>query len=197
MGHEQRSAKTFDSYLAAWRVENRNQWPGTFKVSLSATNQTANERRRRKKCVKIFLNLPAFINTTRTKNWLKFHDIGIQSSPILKYIQLYFHSTPIARILSITVKSNRRKYHVKVYHNRRNFPMKVYPNPRIFRPKTTQNWLTSPSYPKVRAPPGNFPIIFEEIYSPDVWVSRFGCRLKYLMASRSYVCIYVCKISLM
>ena len=29
-------------------------------------------------------------------------------------------------------------------------------------------------------------IFFEGIYSPDVWVSRFGCRFKYLMASRSY-----------
>ena len=29
-------------------------------------------------------------------------------------------------------------------------------------------------------PAGNFPNIFEDIYSPDVWVSRFGCRFKYL-----------------
>ena len=27
---------------------------------------------------------------------------------------------------------------------------------------------------------GNFPNCFEDIYSPDVWVSRFGCRFKYL-----------------
>ena len=33
---------------------------------------------------------------------------------------------------------------------------------------------------------GNFPNIFEEIYLPDVLVSRFGCRFKYLMVSRSY-----------
>ena len=26
----------------------------------------------------------------------------------------------------------------------------------------------------------NFPNLFEDIYSPDVWVSRFGCRFKYL-----------------
>ena len=33
---------------------------------------------------------------------------------------------------------------------------------------------------------GNFPNFFERIYSPDVWVSRFGCRFEYLMVSRSY-----------
>ena len=33
---------------------------------------------------------------------------------------------------------------------------------------------------------GNFPNLFEGIYSPDVWVSRFGCQFKYLMVSRSY-----------
>ena len=33
---------------------------------------------------------------------------------------------------------------------------------------------------------GNFPNFFEDIYSLDVWVSRFGCRCKYLMVSRSY-----------
>ena len=33
---------------------------------------------------------------------------------------------------------------------------------------------------------GNFPNFFEEIYSPYVWVSSFGCRFKYLMVSRSY-----------
>ena len=33
---------------------------------------------------------------------------------------------------------------------------------------------------------GNFPNFFEEIYSPDLWLSRFGCRLKYIMVSRSY-----------
>ena len=33
---------------------------------------------------------------------------------------------------------------------------------------------------------GNLTNFFEEIYSPDVWVSRFGCRFKYLMVSRSY-----------
>ena len=32
----------------------------------------------------------------------------------------------------------------------------------------------------------NFPNFFEGIYSPDVWVSRFGCRFKYLIVSRSY-----------
>ena len=33
---------------------------------------------------------------------------------------------------------------------------------------------------------GNFPNFFEGIYSPDVWISTFGCRFKYLMVSRSY-----------
>ena len=33
---------------------------------------------------------------------------------------------------------------------------------------------------------GNFPDFFEGIYSPDVWVSRFGCRFKYLAVSQSY-----------
>ncbi len=33
---------------------------------------------------------------------------------------------------------------------------------------------------------GNVPNFFEEIYSPDVWVSMFGCRFKYLMVPRSY-----------
>ena len=33
---------------------------------------------------------------------------------------------------------------------------------------------------------GNFPNFFEGIYSPDIWVSRFGCRFKYLKGSRSY-----------
>ena len=33
---------------------------------------------------------------------------------------------------------------------------------------------------------GNFPNFFEGIYSPDVLVSRFGCRFKYVMVSRSY-----------
>ena len=28
---------------------------------------------------------------------------------------------------------------------------------------------------------GNFRNVFEGIYSLDVWVSRFGCRFKYLM----------------
>ena len=27
---------------------------------------------------------------------------------------------------------------------------------------------------------GNFPNVFEEIYSPDVWVSKFGCPFKIL-----------------
>ena len=31
---------------------------------------------------------------------------------------------------------------------------------------------------------GNFPDFFEGIYSPDVWVSRFGCRFKYLAVSQ-------------
>ena len=33
---------------------------------------------------------------------------------------------------------------------------------------------------------GNFQNFFEGIYSPDVWVSRFGRRFEYLMVSRSY-----------
>ena len=33
---------------------------------------------------------------------------------------------------------------------------------------------------------GNFPNFFEDIHSPDLWVSRYGCRLKYLMLSWSY-----------
>ena len=49
-----------------WLPEDRNKmfwpifalglWPETFKASFSRTNQTANKRRRQKKCVKIFLN---------------------------------------------------------------------------------------------------------------------------------------------
>ena len=58
------------------------------------------------------------------------------------------------RILSTTVNPNPRKFWVKVYPNHRTFPVKGYPNPRIFRPKTTQNWRTSPSYPKWGTPPG-------------------------------------------
>ena len=61
-----------------------------------------------------------------------------------KFIQLYFHSTPITEFW---VTPNPRKFRVKVYPNHRNFPVKDYPNPRIFRPKTTQNCRTSPSYP--------------------------------------------------
>ena len=34
---------------------------------------------------------------------------------------------------------------------------------------------------------GNFPDFFEGIYSPYVWVSRFGCRFKYLAVSQSYI----------
>ena len=33
---------------------------------------------------------------------------------------------------------------------------------------------------------GNFPDFFKGVYSPDVWVSRFGCRFEYLMVSLSY-----------
>ena len=33
---------------------------------------------------------------------------------------------------------------------------------------------------------GNFSDFFEGIYSADVWVSRFGCRFKYLAVSQSY-----------
>ena len=33
---------------------------------------------------------------------------------------------------------------------------------------------------------GNFPDFLEGIYSPDVWVSRFGCPFKYLTVSQSY-----------
>ena len=68
-------------------------------------------------------------------------------------LKLCFHSTPITRILSITVNPNPRKFQVKVYPNHRNFPVKVYPNPRIFRPKTAQNWRTPPSYHIVKYPP--------------------------------------------
>ena len=59
----------------------------------------------------------------------------------------------MTRILSITVNPNPRKFQVKVYPNHRNFPVKAYSHPRIFRPKTTQNWCTSPSYPIVKYPP--------------------------------------------
>ena len=34
----------------------RGLWPETFKASFSRTNQTANKRRRQKKCAKILLN---------------------------------------------------------------------------------------------------------------------------------------------
>ena len=33
---------------------------------------------------------------------------------------------------------------------------------------------------------GNFPNFFEDIRSPYVWVSRFGCRLKYITLSWRY-----------
>ena len=50
---------------------------------------------------------------------------------------------------------------VKVYPNHRNFPVKAYPNSRIFRPKTTQNWCTSPSYPPpVKYPPPRVAFVF-------------------------------------
>ena len=32
----------------------------------------------------------------------------------------------------------------------------------------------------------NFPNFFQEIYLPDVWVSKFGCLFRYLAVSRSY-----------
>ena len=33
---------------------------------------------------------------------------------------------------------------------------------------------------------GNFPNSFEDIDSPDVWVSRLGCRFRYLKATWRY-----------
>ena len=39
-----------------WPIFARGPWPETFKASFSRTNQTANERGRQKKCVKILLN---------------------------------------------------------------------------------------------------------------------------------------------
>ena len=49
--------------------------------------------------------------------------------------------------------------------------------------ETCENFLMFTCFHKTQ--PGqrnaeNSPNFFEEIYSADVWVSRFGCRLKYL-----------------
>ena len=41
----------------------RGPWPETFKASFSRTNQTANEHRRQKKRVKIFLNFTCLHKT--------------------------------------------------------------------------------------------------------------------------------------
>ena len=35
-------------------------------------------------------------------------------------------------------------------------------------------------------PAGDFPNFLEDISSPDIWASRFGCRLKYLTVSWRY-----------
>ena len=62
-----------------------------------------------------------------------------------KFIQLYFHSTPITEYNS--KQQSQKILSASIPQSQKFSSKRIHPNPRIFWPVTNQNWRTSPCYP--------------------------------------------------